>query len=165
MLNFLKGNQQHDYTLRSPVEGTCVALAEVPDDVFANKIMGDGVAFVWEDDIVYSPCTGSIVTIASTRHAIGIKSHSGIEMLIHVGLDTVELAGKGFEVLVELRQKVRVGTPLLKIDRQVMKEHQINLITPLIITNSDHYRLTLNHVGQKVERGKSVVIECTKLPL
>lgn len=162
MFGFLERNKKVDNIIMSPVNGMCIELSEVPDKVFAEKVMGDGVAFIIEDDMLYSPCYGSIAVITPTLHAIGIKSDCGAEILIHVGMDTVELNGEGFEVLVKVNQKVKVGTPLLKFNRAFMDEKSINLITPLVITNSNDYELELQNVGQPVENGKSQVIKCIR---
>ncbi|MBP2642482.1 MAG: system, glucose-specific component [Firmicutes bacterium] len=162
MFSFFEKNKKLDNIIMSPVNGKCIELSEVPDKVFAEKIMGDGVAFILEDDKICSPCYGSIITIASTCHAVGIKSEDGVEILIHVGVNTVELNGEGFEVLVKMNQKVKLGTPLLKINRAFMQEKSINLTTPLVITNSSEYELEFKSVNQAVENGKSEIIKYIK---
>ena len=103
--------------IMAPVSGKCVDIKEVPDKMFAEKIMGEGVAFRYDGDVIYSPCNGTIAVIAETKHAIGIKSENGVELLIHVGVETVSLKGDGFEALVQQDEKVEIGTPILKIDR------------------------------------------------
>ena len=99
--NFETTNVEEKYTdqavLYAPVTGSCIPLTEVKDEVFANKMMGDGVAFTFDGDTVVSPCDGTIVMIAATKHAIGIQGDDGVEVLIHVGLDTVSLNGEGFK--------------------------------------------------------------------
>ena len=99
--------------------------------------------------------------IADTLHAIGIKGEK-LEILIHIGLDTVELNGKGINVLVEVGQKVKVGTPLVRLDRKFMKEKFVNLMTPMIITNSGDFKLELKNIGEEVKHGKSEVIKYKK---
>jgi len=91
-------------------------LEEVPDPVFAQKMMGDGIAIEPTEGTVVSPVNGEIVQFFPTKHAIGIKSETGVEVLIHVGLETVGMKGEGFEGLVEVGDKVKVGTPLLTFD-------------------------------------------------
>jgi glucose-specific phosphotransferase system IIA component len=163
MFNFFKKKQNLDNVLISPVNGKCIDLSEVPDKVFSEKMMGDGVAFIPSGDIVCSPCDGTVIMIANTSHAIGIQSNDGVEILLHVGLNTVELNGEGLEVLVKKDQKVKVGTQLLRIDRSLMQEKSVNLTTPMIITNSDDYNLVFENINQNVENNRSKVIEyCRK---
>ncbi len=136
MFNFFK--EKNKNTIFSPVEGKCISITSVPDEMFAEKIMGDGIAFIFDGDTIHSPCNGKIVSIARTKHALGIKADNGIEILIHIGLDTVELNGKGFELWVSENSRVKAGQPLIKIDRNIMKENEINLVTPMVITKTDY---------------------------
>ena len=110
-------------------------LSEVPDAVFAEKMMGDGFAIVPSEGTVVSPVDGTIVTFFPTKHALGILADSGREILIHVGIDTVKLEGKGFEALVAQGDRVKKGQPLLKFDVDYIKEHATSIITPIIFTN------------------------------
>lgn len=119
----------------SPIAGELKPLSEVPDQVFAGKMMGDGFAIVPTDGLVVSPVAGTIVTLFPTKHALGIQSDSGREILIHVGIDTVKLAGEGFEALVAQGDRVEKGQPLLKVDIDYIQEHATSIITPIIFTN------------------------------
>lgn len=123
----------------SPVRGTCISLANVGDGVFSNKILGDGVAFRFDGDFVNSPCFGKVIMIAPTKHAVGIQMDNGAEILIHVGLDTVELGGKGLKVLVQNGETLRPGDQLVEVNRTIMAENNIDLTTMLIITNTNEY--------------------------
>lgn len=154
-------NKNSDGVMMSPVNGLCIDLSEVPDKVFSERMIGDGVAFIYEDDMICSPCNGTVVMVADTSHAIGIKSGE-IEIIIHIGLDTVELNGEGIKVFVKTDQKVKVGTPLVRIDRNFMKEKSVNLTTPMIITNTGDFKLEFKNTGKEVERSKSEVIKYTK---
>ena len=145
--------------VNSPVNGKCIDLKNVPDPIFNQKMMGEGVAFEYNEDILVSPIDGRVAVIAPTKHAIGIKGN-GVDVLLHIGVDTVNLDGEGFENLVEMNQKVKVGTPLIKIDKNFMGERQIDLITPMIITNSADLNIELVGLNKEVTRGTSV-IECT----
>lgn len=122
--------------LHAPVVGECLDLDSVPDQVFASGMMGEGMAFKFEGDTISCPCDAEVILIAKTKHAIGLNA-SGIEILIHVGLDTVNLNGQGFDVFVKVGDKVRQGDTLLKIDRSYMESKNIDLITPMIITSKD----------------------------
>ena len=161
MLNFFNKNKKSSDVIMSPVSGKCIDLTEVPEKVFSERMLGDGVAFLYEGDTIYSPCNGNVTMIADTLHAIGIKGEK-LEILIHIGLDTVELNGKGINVLVEVGQKVKVGTPLVRLDRKFMKEKFVNLMTPMIITNSGDFKLELKNIGEEVKHGKSEVIKYKK---
>ena len=134
--------------LYSPVKGKMIPLSEVNDPVFSEKMMGDGCAFVFDGDTIYAPCKGEIILIANTRHAIGIKAENGAEILIHIGLDTVNLNGKGFEVLVKEHDEVKAHDPLVRLDRAFMKENKVDLTMPMVITSSD-YVIELDEYGDK----------------
>lgn len=156
MFSFFKKNNK-DIKLLAPVTGQVIALENVPDKVFASKIMGDGVAFKFDGDTIFSPCDGKISMIAETSHAFGLELNNKAEILIHIGLDTVNLGGKGFTVLVSEGDKVKTGTPIIKIDRQVMTENNIDLTTPMVITNEHEFSIL--EVNRQVTCGESAVIE------
>lgn len=134
MFEFLRRNNTVE--LYSPVIGESMKLENVSDPVFAEKMLGDGLAFTFEGDTIYSPCSGEIIMIAATKHAIGIASKD-TEVLIHVGLETVELNGKGFELLIANHAKVKKGQPLLKINRNLMNVNHIDLTTMMIVTSKN----------------------------
>ena len=140
MFNLFK---KKDCVLYAPVNGKSIPLENVPDKVFANKLIGDGVGFVFEEDTVYAPCDGEILMIANTNHAFGIKAKNNLEVLVHVGLETVNLNGEGLSVLVKQGQKVKAHDPIIKINREMMKEKNIDLTTPMIITNLDNYEIVI----------------------
>ncbi|MGH1647784.1 PTS glucose transporter subunit IIA [Enterococcus gilvus] len=102
----------------APVDGTFVPLAEVNDPVFAQKMMGDGVAVIPDSDEITSPVIGTIQTIIEQKHALGIIMEGGQEVLVHMGIDTVELAGEPFDILVKVGDRVEIGTPLARMKRQ-----------------------------------------------
>ncbi|WP_284036807.1 glucose-specific PTS transporter subunit IIBC [Neobacillus sp. 114] len=119
----------------SPIKGEIKPITEVPDQVFAGKMMGDGFAIVPEEGMVVSPVDGKIVNLFPTKHALGILSDNGREILVHVGIDTVNLKGEGFETLVSENDRVTKGQPLLKFDISYIKEHAKSTITPIVFTN------------------------------
>ncbi|MGG3563594.1 glucose-specific PTS transporter subunit IIBC [Neobacillus rhizosphaerae] len=119
----------------APIKGEIKEITEVPDQVFAGKMMGDGFAIVPSEGLVASPVDGKIVNLFPTKHAIGILSDGGREILIHVGIDTVNLKGQGFETLVSENDRVVKGQPLLKVDLDYIKEHATSTITPIVFTN------------------------------
>ena len=120
----------------APVKGKLVPLSNVNDPTFAEEILGKGAAVLPEDGNFVSPFKGTVQTVFGTRHAIGLVSDTGVELLIHVGLDTVNLNGKYYAALVKDGDAVEVGTPLLKVDLEGIKSEGYDIITPVIVTNT-----------------------------
>ena len=143
--------------LYSPVKGKMIPLSEVNDPVFSEKMMGDGCAFVFDGDTIYAPCKGEIILIANTRHAIGIKAENGAEILIHIGLDTVALKGKHFTGHVKEGDRVKKGDLLLEFDQKAIEAAGYDMISPVIICNSDDYREITRYTGQEVQPGDPVM--------
>lgn len=123
--------------LVAAISGKVVPLSEVPDPVFAQKMAGDGVAIEPTGDIVVAPTDGELSLVFNTKHAFALTLANGIELLVHIGIDTVSLKGEGFEQLAEQGTKVKAGTPIIKIDREFIKSKGFSLITPVLITNPD----------------------------
>lgn len=119
----------------APLSGKVEKLENVPDPTFSNKLMGEGIAILPSEGKVVSPFDGEVLLVAGTKHAIGLKGNSGVEILIHVGLETVALDGEGFEVKVNQGDKVKKGDPLITFDLELIKEKASSTITPIIITN------------------------------
>ena len=129
----MKKEKISNVQLTSPLNGKCIALNEVPDPVFSQKMMGEGCAIVPTDGNIYSPIKGTVTMIAATKHAYGIQGEDGLEVLVHFGLETVALNGEGFDVKVQVGDKVDTTTLLAIADVEMMKEKNINLITPVIV--------------------------------
>lgn len=123
----------------SPVTGTVVALSEVPDETFAEEILGKGIAVIPEENKFYAPVDGEISTLFPTGHAIGITSTEGTELLIHIGLDTVQLNGEGFKAAVKEGQEVKRGDLLVECDLALIQKKGYPVITPVLVTNPDDY--------------------------
>ncbi|MED1122101.1 beta-glucoside-specific PTS transporter subunit IIABC [Bacillus atrophaeus] len=128
--------------IHSPIKGEVKALSEVNDSVFSAEIMGKGFAIVPEEGLAVAPVSGIITAVFKTKHAIGITSDRGAEVLIHIGLDTVQLDGRHFDVLVKEGDKVSPGDPLVSFDIEKIKAAGYDVITPVIITNTDQYAVT-----------------------
>ncbi len=124
-------------TVKAPIDGLVLPLEQLPDETFASAILGPGCGLEPSGDTVYAPFDGTVTQVASTLHAIGMMSDDGIELLIHVGMDTVEMKGKGFTALVKEEQKVKAGTPLLKVDLNAIRAAGHPTATALIVTNGD----------------------------
>jgi glucose-specific phosphotransferase system IIBC component len=119
----------------SPVAGKIIPMSEVPDPVFSQKMMGDGFAVIPEDNVIVSPIEGTVVNVFPTEHAIGLKTECGIEVIVHVGLDTVALKGEGFQVLVNEGDHVYKGQKLFMVDFDFLKEQGKNTMTIVAFTN------------------------------
>lgn len=130
---------QEELVLTSPVTGEAVLLSQVPDPTFAEEILGKGVAVKPSDKRFYAPLDGTVSTVFPTGHAIGITGDNGIEMLIHIGLDTVQLGGKGFHVFVKEGQQVKRGELLVECDLALLCEKGFQTITPVLVTNADDF--------------------------
>lgn len=126
-------------TVYSPCKGKIIELSQVKDDVFSQKILGDGCAIEPLENNLYAPCDGKIDTVFDTKHAINIISENGVEILLHVGIDTVKLNGKHFESFVKDGQRVKKGDLLLTFDREKILEEGYPVTIPVIICNSDEY--------------------------
>ena len=126
--------------LKSPITGQVVALSEVPDETFSAGILGLGAAIIPAEGKVYSPVDGEISSTVDSRHAVGIQADSGAEILIHIGLDTVQLQGEGFTYHIEEGQKVRTGDLLISCDLDFIKKKGYNTITPVLVSNADDYQ-------------------------
>lgn len=153
MFNFLKKKEKQKNEESSILEesekfhaiakGVVKSLTDVPDPVFSNKLMGDGYATAIEDGNIYAPISGKLSAVFPTGHAYGIKSSSGVEVLIHIGIDTVSLEGKGFDVKVKQGDMVKRGDLLVTVDLDYLKANNKPTITPLIFTSGETIELLL----------------------
>lgn len=140
-------------TLASPAEGKTVDISEVPDPTFAEGILGKGIAIIPEGDTVYSPCDGTIDLMFDTGHAVNLISDSGIEILIHIGLETVSLKGKHFKTFMNTGDKVKKGDKLIEFDRKAIADEGFNTIIPVVICNSDSYSEIIAETTKNVAPG------------
>lgn len=143
--------------LYAPVKGECIAIEDVPDPVFSNKLLGDGIAFKPLNNTIFSPCDGTITMVAETKHALGLKAKNGTEIMIHVGLDTVNYNGKGFKCFVSNNQKVKKGQKLIEIDLDFFRKENANLTTPMVIITKDINLTIISNKG--IVDNDSVVVK------
>lgn len=143
--------------IKSPISGKVIELEKVNDPVFSSGAMGKGVAIEPVDNKVYAPFNGTIEFIADTKHAIGLLSEDGVEVLIHVGMDTVKMEGRGFSVKTSVNSKVKAGDLLLEFDRNIIEKEGYSLITPVIITNADNYEDKALCINEEVKNGMSII--------
>ena len=140
-----------------PIDGKIIPLSEVPDDVFAQGMMGAGFGIIPTGDTVYSPFDGKVVSVFPTKHAIGLVTDTGVEVLIHVGLDTVKLKGEGFDLLVEEGQLLQSGDALLKLDLAYLGANSTSMITPVIFTNLENAQLHMLKKGNQRHGDTSIL--------
>jgi len=165
MLKKLFGKKEetpNTITLIAPLSGKVIPLEEVPDPVFAQKMMGDGVAITPTEGKVTSPVDGEIIQVFPTKHAIGIKAKNGAEILIHIGLDTVNMNGEGFTTHIQEGKKVKTGDLLVTYQLDLVEEKARSIITPIIITNSDQMVTTDKQEGTDVTSTKDVLMTVSK---
>ncbi|MDO4908663.1 MAG: beta-glucoside-specific PTS transporter subunit IIABC [Corynebacterium sp.] len=144
--------------IASPLSGVVIPLSEVDDPVFASGSMGHGLAIKPTDNTVVAPADATVVTVLPSRHAIGLRTDEGVELLIHVGLDTVSLQGKPFSSHVEKGQKVTKGTLLIEFDRAAIDAAGLSCVTPVVITNSKDFPGFLPTPVTKVEAGENLAV-------
>lgn len=141
----------------SPITGTCIRMEEIPDPVFATKMMGDGFAVKPSDNTVVSPVDGEIVMIAASKHAIGLKTSNGLETLVHIGLETVNLNGVGFTVLKSIGDHVKAGEALIIFDASLMSQKGIDMTTMIVFTGGYDKEVNLNSFGKEVLAGEVLI--------
>ena len=141
----------------APMTGETVALEQVPDAVFSEKVLGDGLGLIPADGKVYSPVDGEVASVAETLHAYGFSSDDGLEVLVHVGLDTVALKGEGFTSHVKVGDRVRVGDLVAEVDLDLLKSKGINTVTPVLVCDGADDKVMTPVVGN-VKKGEAVIL-------
>ncbi|HDU2397187.1 TPA: PTS N-acetyl glucosamine transporter subunit IIABC [Klebsiella pneumoniae] len=146
-------------SLVSPITGDVVALEQVPDEAFASKAVGDGIAVKPTSNIVVAPAAGTVVKIFNTNHAFCLETNNGAEIVVHMGIDTVALEGKGFKRLVEEGTDVKAGEPILEMDLDFLNANARSMISPLVCSNSDDYSALVILASGKVVAGQTPLYE------
>ncbi|QIK69568.1 PTS glucose transporter subunit IIA [Erysipelothrix sp. HDW6C] len=139
---FSRNKKSIDHQINAFTSGTVIPLKDVPDQVFAQGYMGEGVAIEPTDNNIYAPCDGVLTVVFPTGHAYGISREDGVELLVHLGIDTVELNGQGFTVLVKKGDKVKRGDKLAIVDWDFIKSQGKSTISPLIVTSGQAITIT-----------------------
>ncbi|WP_438461538.1 glucose-specific PTS transporter subunit IIBC [Staphylococcus pseudintermedius] len=142
-------------TIVAPCDGEVIPLSEVPDQVFSGGMMGDGVGFIPRQSEIVAPFHGKVKALFPTKHAIGIESTDGVELLIHIGIDTVKLNGEGFESFVKVGDEVAEGQLLMKVDLEYLQQYAPSIVTPMIVTNLGERQIEVEDV-KEVEKGQRV---------
>ncbi len=144
MFGIFKSKKQ---TIISPADGDVVELSAVPDEVFAQKMAGDGMAILPRSNTFVAPVAGMITKIFSTNHAFSIKTKSGLEVMVHIGLDTVALNGEGFKRLAQEGEKVSVGKPIILADLEFIASQGKEIVTPIVLNHEKELSITSNKVS------------------
>lgn len=160
---FSRNNNEISSTqeLTAPINGKVIKLSEVPDPTFSQEILGKGIAIYPDDNDFFAPCDGVIENVFDTCHAISITGLNGCEILMHIGLETVELGGKYYKSHVKNGQKIKKGDKIISFDKQAILDAGYNIVTPIVICNSDEFEIKEIKVGQ-VSVGESI-LSVTKL--
>lgn len=141
------------------VDGHTVSLDSVNDPTFSQKLLGDGVAIAPTGTIIVAPCSGKITTLPDTYHAFGMQCDNGLELLIHVGIDTVSLKGECFSACAQVGQQVKVGDPILCFDLAELRNRGFDCTTMLIVLNHESHPIHIPSVGTRVQIGQDIVLE------
>jgi len=157
MFGFFKAKK---YLLVSPADGDIIALEDVPDEVFSAKLAGDGLALIPRSNTFVAPISGVVSKIFSTNHAFSIRTSSGLEVMVHIGLDTVELKGEGFKRLVEEGTKVSVGKPIISADLEFIESKGKSIITPIVLNHEKNLTLSSDTVRTIREGENLIEISC-----
>ncbi|KKB73790.1 MULTISPECIES: PTS glucose transporter subunit IIA [Bacillus] len=154
-----KQDEVKEETVFSPADGRVLDLSKVPDPVFSQKMMGDGMAVEPSAGDIVSPVDGEVIQLFHTKHAIGIRSLSGVELLIHIGLETVNMEGEGFTAHVKEGDKVKAGDPLITCDLELIKEKASSTITPVVIMNGDAVERVTKHEEGEAKKSETKLME------
>lgn len=149
-------------SLVAPVSGEVFSLDDVPDEAFSSRIVGDGIAIKPTSDEVLAPASGTVVKIFETNHAFCLETDNGIELIVHMGIDTVALKGEGCARLVEEGSEVKAGTPILKLDLAFLEANAKSMISPVIISNIDDFAGVEILAEGNVTGGETVIYNVLK---
>ena len=144
-------------SLKAVEDGRTIPMDEVNDQTFAQELLGPGIAIVPSNGTVVSPIDGTIATVMDTKHAVCIQGEDGLELIVHAGLDTVELNGKYYQTYKEIGDQVKAGDVLLEFDLEEITKAGYDVTTPIVITNLGDYKITKCLTGQQVKAGEEVI--------
>ena len=144
-------------SLKAVEDGRTIPMDEVNDQTFAQELLGPGIAIVPSNGTVVSPIDGTIATVMDTKHAVCIQGEDGLELIVHAGLDTVELNGKYYQTYKEIGDQVKAGDVLLEFDLEEITKAGYDVTTPIVITNLGDYKITKFLTGQQVKAGEEVI--------
>ena len=152
MFGFLK---KEEFKITAPADGELIPLSDVPDEVFSQKVMGDGFAVIPANGRVAAPISGTAASVFPTGHAIGIETKDGIECIVHIGLDTVELNGEGFQPLIGQGDKVKAGQPVIEFDKELVEAKGYNVTIIVVFPSGYEHAFALGK--KKLAAGEQVI--------
>lgn len=154
MFNLFKSKA--DKNIYAPVSGLCLDITNCKDQTFSNKLLGDGFMIIPDNDLICSPCDGMLTMVFPTKHAFGIKMDNGQEIMVHIGTDTVNLNGQGFQLLTKVNKRIKAGTPIVKCDFPFIQSQ--NLDTSVIVILLETEKTNKMHLNETVQV-KEVIVQ------
>lgn len=154
MFSFLKRKEKQ---ILSPMDGKVIHIEDIQDEAFSEKMLGDGVGIIPIDGTIVSPVTGEIIQVFDTLHAYGVRTDDGVEILIHIGINTVELGGRGFKTFVKSGQRVKSGEKIAEADIRLIADEGYSTQTPVIITNMEKIK-EIKCSFEDAKAGESAII-------
>ena len=159
---FKKNKDDKSIILKSPVVGRCFDISEIPDEVFSEKMLGNGIGFESTDGVLYAPADGEIVQVFPTKHAVILRTKDGIEILLHIGVDTVEMKGEGFETFVKKEDQVKAGDKLVSFDNELIKAKAKSNLSVLVLTDSENMESVDFKLGNVDTNNDVIIIKLKK---
>jgi len=144
----------------SPMSGKVISIEDVDDPIFSEKVSGDGVAVILDSPVVYAPVSGEISVFFDTKHAFMITADNGVQVLVHIGLDSIIMEGVGITAFKNRGERVEAGEKIVEIDLPFFKRRHINMVSPILVVNYEKLKkLEYKNVGNVVEAGKDIVLD------
>ena len=162
MFGIFKKGKEKNIILKSPVVGRCFDISEIPDEVFSSKMLGNGIGFESTEGVLYAPVDGEILQVFPTKHALILKTVEGIEILLHIGIDTVEMKGEGFEAFAKKGQQVKVGDKLLTFDNELIKAKAKTNLSVLVLTENELMESVEFKLGTVDKNNEVITIKLSK---
>ena len=159
---FKKSKEEKSLVIKSPVVGRCFDISEIPDEVFSTKMLGNGIGFESTEGVLYAPVDGEILQVFPTKHAMILKSKEGIEILLHIGIDTVEMKGEGFESFTEKGQQVKAGDKLLAFNNDLIKAKAKSNLSVLVLTDNEIMESVEFNLGTVDKNNEVIVVKLKK---
>lgn len=156
---FSNNNNNNHVIIKAPVSGKVLSLSDLPDKVFAMKMVGDGMAVDPSEGVVVAPFDGRVKQVFSTGHALVVESKEGLAVLIHIGLDTVNLKGEGFTILVTEGQEIKAGTPLIEFDMELISKRGYSLKSPIVLPEADRIKEIVFTEEKEVKKGQDILMK------
>ncbi|AMM57062.1 TPA: PTS glucose transporter subunit IIA [Clostridioides difficile] len=159
MLSIFK-SKKNDNKLKAFASGKVIPIEDVDDNVFSSKMLGDGIAIYPTNEYVVAPCDAEVnIIMKDTKHAVGIKLFNGMEILFHVGIDTVSMNGEGFEIFVSPGDKIKRGDKLISFNSKLIKEEGLQDVVIMVVTNSEQYKNIKYHIGLEAVIDDTIIAE------